>query len=85
MKFSTLLAIITLSSTALFTSCRSEYDERLEEAKELRNRLTLVENRYYMAPSEDLKEEMQSLEHEIRTLAKVSGNEEMFLSEIQFQ
>lgn len=82
MRVSNYLSLIALLAIGL-QSCRSEYEERLEEAREIRDRLTLVENRYYMAPSIELREEIQSLEKEIQTLAKVSGDEEQFLAEIK--
>lgn len=82
MRVSNYLLLIALLTLGL-QSCRSEYEERLEEAREIRDRLTLVENRYYMAPSIELREEIQSLEKEIQTLAKVSGDEEQFLAEIK--
>lgn len=67
----------------LGTSCTSEYEERLEEAKVLRDRLLLVEESNFLSPNAKLITEMHKIENEIQFLAKVSGNEEMFLLEIK--
>ncbi len=80
MKFHYLLLIALLGFT--LSSCRSEYEQRLEEAKDLRDRLTLVESQYYIYPSPDLHNEIIALEKEIKNLAKISGDEDLFLAEI---
>lgn len=64
------------------SSCTSEYEERLEEAKELRERLSLIEESNFVAPNEELTQEIADLEDQIFFLAKVSGNEELFLDEL---
>lgn len=80
MKFHYLLLIGFLVFS--LSSCQSEYEQRLEEAKDLRDHLTLVENQYYLFPSPELRGEIIALEKEIKNLAKISGDEELFLAEI---
>lgn len=73
---------LLLFTCLLAASCTSEYEERLEEAKILRERFLLVEESNVLSPSGDLMNEMEKIESEIQFLAKVSGHEEMFLREI---
>lgn len=68
----------------LFASCTSEYDERLIQARELQQRYLLVEETNMFAPDESLLNELQRLENEINYLAKVSGNEQHFIQELDF-
>lgn len=63
-------------------SCTSEYQERLEEAKKLKDRIAMIEESNFISPNEKMREEITSIEEEIHFLAKISGNEELFLSEI---
>lgn len=69
--------------TCLLGSCTSEYEERLEEAKVLRERFLLVEESNFLSPNMELVNEMKKIESEIEFLAKVSGNEEMFFIDIK--
>lgn len=64
-------------------SCTSEYEERLAEAKTIQTRLLDVEKSLFSSPNSNLVEEIQKLESEIHFLAKISGNEETFLAELQ--
>jgi hypothetical protein len=73
---SLLLVIISLPS------CKSEYEQRLEEARELRESMELVEANRSIYEEYDLVSEKELIEQEIRFLAKVSGNEKLFLKEI---
>ena len=63
-------------------SCKSEYEQRLEEARELRESMELVEANRSIYEEYDLASEKELIEQEIRFLAKVSGNEKLFLKEI---
>ena len=63
-------------------SCTSEYQERLEEAKELKEQMTLIEESNFSAPDQHLVSEIQEIEQQIFFLAKLSGNEDTFLTEI---
>jgi hypothetical protein len=74
---------LLLFTCLLATSCTSEYEERLEEAKVLRERFLIVEESNFLTPSGELTAEMKQIESEIEFLAKVSGNEELFLLEIK--
>ena len=77
-----LIGIALVLFTCLLASCTSEYQERLEEAKALRERFLMVEESNFLSPSGELMDEMHKIESEIEFLAKISGNEEMFLREI---
>lgn len=65
-----------------FSSCTSEYEERLEEARVLKLQLSLIEESNFISPNLELMTEIQELEAEIKYLARVSGNEELFLDEL---
>ncbi|MCR9172373.1 MAG: hypothetical protein NXI10_07785 [bacterium] len=79
MKILLLLALFLGVSLA---SCKSEYEERLQEAKNLQERYLLVEESNMMSPREELAEEMRDIKSEIEYLARVSGNEYMFYKEL---
>jgi hypothetical protein len=64
-------------------SCTSEYEERLEEAKRLKERLSMIEESNFISPNSELIKEMRELEAEIDLLARVSGNEEMFFADLE--
>lgn len=72
-------ALLTLS----LSSCTSEYEERLEEAKALKLQLSLIEESNFISPKRELMKEINELEAEIKYLARVSGNEDLFLSELE--
>ena len=78
MKTLIILLLIVLG----FTSCTSEYEMRLEEGKSLINRLELVEGTSDYIPNNELLLEINEINNEISLLAKISGNEELFLKEI---
>lgn len=71
-----LLVIISLSS------CKSEYEERLEQALELKESLALAEANMSSYEANNLSDEIELLHEEIHFLAKVSGNEKLFLKEV---
>ena len=77
-----LITISLLLLGLLLASCESEYEERLEEARELKEKMTMVEASNTLLPRERLINEIENLEEEIFFLAKVSGNEDLFLSEV---
>lgn len=76
------VSLLLLLLSLLFTSCKSEYEERLEEVKELKEKITMVEASNSLLPKERLINEIENLEDEISFLAKVSGNEKLFLAEV---
>lgn len=78
MKLSLVSILVILS----LSSCKSEYEERLEEARELKESMVLVEANSSIYEEYDLDSEKKLLEEEIRFLAKVSGNEKLFLKEV---
>lgn len=77
----TLLTIILLSF--LFTSCTSEYEERLEEGKDLLQRIEFINDSQNQLSDDTIKDEMTSINNELSILAKVSGNEELFLDQLK--
>ena len=76
------LIIVSLLATLSLSSCKSEYEERLEQARELKVRMSLVEENISIYKKYNLFNEKELLEDEIQFLAKVSGNEKLFLKEI---
>ena len=76
------LSLVSLLVLLSLSSCKSEYEERLEQARELKERIVLVEANNDIYNQYDLPSEKETLEEEIRFLAKVSGNEKLFLQEI---
>lgn len=78
-----LIATTLLVLLGLLTSCTSEYEERLEEAKKLKERYLLVEESHFLTPNKELIKEMEEIDHKIHFLAKVSGNEELFLKQVK--
>jgi glycine cleavage system protein P-like pyridoxal-binding family len=77
-----LTAIALLLFSFSLGSCTSEYEERLEEAIELKERFLIVEESHFISPNEHLETEMKKIEREIQLLAKVSGNEELFMKQL---
>ncbi|MDG1331506.1 MAG: hypothetical protein P8P74_04205 [Crocinitomicaceae bacterium] len=76
------LYLVSLLVLLSLSSCKSEYEERLEEARALKERMALVEANSDIYEQYDLFNEKELIEDEIRFLAKVSGNEKLFLKEI---
>lgn len=54
----------------------------MQEAKKLKQQIAFIEKSNFVSPNENLLYEIEKIEAEIEFLAKVSGNEELFLSEI---
>jgi len=78
MKMLTLLLLILLGAS----SCTSEYEERLQQGKSLKDRLEQVESSSNYLSDNQLEIEISQIKNEINLLAKVSGNEDLFLKEI---
>lgn len=76
------LSLVSLLVLLSLSSCKSEYEERLEEALELKERISVVEANISMREQSNLSGEIELLEEEIQFLAKVSGNEKLFLKEV---
>ena len=79
MKTMTLVLLLVLVG---FTSCTSEYEERLAEGQDLLSRLELVEGSGDYRINNQLEVEIREIKNEISFLAKVSGNEDLFLATI---
>lgn len=80
MKLTTLLLL--LSMVVLGASCTSEYEEQLMEGAKLKERLTMMESTKNLTKDQNLDVEIEKLRNEITYLAKVSGNEELFMKEL---
>jgi len=76
------LILVSLLVLLSLSSCKSEYEERLEQALELKERVRLVEENISMNEQLNLSSEIELLHEEILFLAKVSGNEKLFLKEV---
>ena len=76
------LFISVLLLSVCLVSCKSEYQERLEQAKELKEKMVMVQASNDLLPRKSLIQEIETLQEEIYFLAKVSGNEELFLKEV---
>ena len=73
-----LLFLFTLS----LTSCTSEYEECVQEGKSLKERLIGLESNDLMILGDLHSVEAKEIYNEINLLAKVSGNEQLFLKEV---
>ncbi len=76
------LIVTSLLLTITLFSCKSEYEERLEQARVLKQRMQLVESNFSSNNAKIMSNELQTLHEEIQFLAKVSGNEKLFMEEV---
>jgi hypothetical protein len=80
MKTILLLALIL---GAFLVSCKSEYEQRLHEARKLQERYLKVEESNMHSPKEDLVKELEDIKSEIEYLARLSGNQYMFFKDLE--
>lgn len=73
--------LLTFLSILLF-SCKSEYEERLAQAKVVRVKIEKIQSMDEFGINIALQEEINDLRDEIIFLSKVSGNENKFLEEL---
>ena len=73
--------LLTFLSILLF-SCKSEYEERLAQAKVVRVKIEKLQSMDEFGINIALQEEFNDLHDEIVFLSKVSGNENKFLEEL---
>ncbi len=78
---SCLLALLLVFTGGL-TSCTSEYEERLAQGRELKERLAAVQESYSLSATDRFDNEITEITNEINFLAKVSGHEQLFLEEL---
>lgn len=64
------------------TACTSEYEERLKQGRTLKKQLTMLHGGDVISISGNEEPEVIEIYNEIILLAKVSGNEELFLKEV---
>lgn len=77
-----ILLLLALFLSVTLASCKSEYEERLQEARELQERYLVVEESNMLSPREELADELRDIQSEIEYLARVSGNEYMFFKDL---
>lgn len=78
MKKRLLFAVLAVIS---MTSCKSEYEERMEKAREIKCEMErLTQQSQVMGLKLDT--ELNELESQIEFHAKVSGNKDLFLKEL---
>ena len=77
-----LAVLLLLAIAGMNASCTSEYEERLSQGLNLKERLAIVEQSYSMFSNDRLSSEIEEIRNEINLLAKVSGNEELFLQQV---
>jgi hypothetical protein len=76
-----LLILLLLFSLSL-SSCTSEYEECVKEGKSLKERLMGLESHDLMIFGDSRSIEVKEIHNKINLLAKVSGNEQLFLKEV---
>lgn len=76
------LLLLAIASFFVLSSCTSEYEERMAEAKQLKSKLALIEETNFLAPSDALNQEIETLNERIDFLAKLSGNESLFKAQL---
>ena len=76
------LLLILFGSYLSMSSCTSEYEERLKEGKSLKARLTSLESNTRLYSEETSSIEEKEIYNEIHMLARLSGNEQLFLKEV---
>ncbi|MEJ6582992.1 MAG: hypothetical protein QNL61_05040 [Crocinitomicaceae bacterium] len=78
----TMLLLLLLLSGLSLTSCTSEYEECVKEGITLKKRLIGLESNDLMISGDTNSIEAKEIYNEINLLAKVSGNEQLFLQEV---
>lgn len=73
--------LLPLIFTLLFTSCVSEYEERLQRARELVSEIEEVKSNQDLL-GYSCEPEIAELQKEILLHARVSGNQEKFFEEL---
>jgi len=77
------LAVLLLLVFGYFsTSCTSEYEERLEQGLDLKEQISEMETGSSSFNEDHISKEIETIRNEISLLARVSGNEDLFLSQI---
>ncbi len=74
--------LLLLSLVTLATSCKSEYEERLLQGMHLKEKLAMMEQSRALTNNDRLLDEIREIHDEITLLARVSGNEELFLQQV---
>lgn len=76
------LIISLLGVCIVMTSCTSEYEECLEEGRNLKAKLAGLKSHNLTLSDEFSSMEEKEIYNEINLLAKISGNEQLFLKEV---
>lgn len=80
MKPTVILPLIAIILS--MSSCTSEYEECLKEGRSLKKRLSDIERNEFMISNDLSNIEVKEIYDEINLLAKVSGNEDLFMREV---
>lgn len=80
-----LTALLLLLSAGYLSSCTSEYEERLTQGMVLKDKLVSMQQTAELSGSGQFSQEIEEIQEEITLLAKISGNEELFLQQIYGQ
>lgn len=75
------ITFILLFTLVIISSCRSEYKERLEMAKEIKEEIEAVKDSEFLL-RESIQEEILEKERLISFHAKLSGNERLFFQDL---
>jgi len=75
-------ALLLLLTVTFLFSCTSEYEERLNEGLFLKEKLALMERSHALTENDQYGREIEEIRNQIDLLAKVSGNEELFLQQV---
>jgi len=77
-----LLLLTFIGCCLTMSSCTSEYEECVQEGKNLKARLAGLEQNNLLFTGEASSVEVKEIYNEINLLARVSGNEQLFLQEV---
>lgn len=83
MKF--ILLLLLLPTLLLFTSCQSEYAERMEMALELKKQYIDLNESCSDVKHPFQVQKCEEIKKQILLQAKISGNEKRFLSEVDME
>ena len=75
-------ALLLLLTVTFLSSCTSEYEECLDEGLFLKEKLALMERSHALTEDDQYGQEIEEIRNQIDLLAKVSGNEELFLQQV---
>jgi hypothetical protein len=78
-----MLLLIFFASALTLTSCQSEYDKQMLRAKELVHQEILLKNNLALDADDDMLLSIKKVEDELVFRAHLSGNQLLFLDQVQ--